>query len=382
MFLKSTQCPSVGVESSIEEILLLNTISFGTFFNDLIQYGVWADPVSAASADRDFFGNGTAILNYDPGKGRYIRTGRRVRKGEPIFTVDIEAFGVEEIYKKNYCHHCLSYSPEPYSIVCEDCGQVYYCSDECRTHDTNHQHECLPLKKFYQHHDGPVESITYYRTDINVLSLLLSGAENLITILVTNYDKTDSAKRIEAWKIAFRLEEFFEYRISLSNILATVCSTDCNCFSSDVEPDGITLLSAKFAMLEHNCIPNAARHVDGRKVTVYALKDIPEDNPVAINYISALYHRNVRRQNLAEYYYFQCGCSLCRSGKDELSPEELEDFNEKYSPQTPGSVPSSSCFSFLNGRIVEHRADENGDYPSVLKGHIVRQRTFCGRGSS
>lgn len=375
--LEVNPCPSVGIESSIEEILLLNGISFKTFFEDLITNAAASVKSETQPVDHNFFGNDTVTLSSDPVKGRCILTRRDIKKGEDLFTVDIEAFGAEEIYKQNYCHHCLQYSEQPYTIRCGECGQVYYCSDRCREFDSLHANECAALARFYEDPADPMESITYYRTDIQALSRLLGETENPLAILVSNYDKTDTAKRIETWKIAFKLEELFDRKLSLSNILATVCSTDCNCFSADYDPDGVTLLSSKFAMLEHNCIPNAARKIDGRKVTVFSLKDIPANSPVSISYISALYHRNVRLQNLAEYYYFQCKCPLCQSENDEISGEDFKLLKEYYRPDTPVRLSSSSCYSFLSGRTIEHRADSDVKYPSVLKDTLYGKGLFA-----
>jgi D-alanine-D-alanine ligase-like ATP-grasp enzyme len=368
--LEVNPCPSVGVESSIEEILKLGNIPFGRFLQDLLEYGTSRAPAVRGAPDEEddsFDAEGRVALRRDPVKGRWIQARRSIREGEPVFTAEVEAAGVEEVWKRHYCHHCLAFSQSAYTSGCDRCGQVFYCSVACRQADSAHAPECDPLKRLYQDFDGPVESLTYYRTDIQALARIFCQGETALAGLVTHFDRADTTKRLEAWRIALRLEALFEGRISLSNILATVCSTDCNCFSADYDPDGITLLSSRFSMLEHNCLPNAARRVEGRTVTVYALKEIPVGTPVAISYISALYHRSIRRQNLAEYYYFECGCPLCCSVSDEIPPDDLERIRRGLPADTPQRLDHSACFSFLSGRLVEHRVVEDGPYPSTLQ---------------
>jgi hypothetical protein len=348
----------------------MSGIPFSRFLEDLLEYGVsgTATVCGPGGDDDGLFDEGDGVaLRRDPAKGRCLQARRPTRQGEPIFTAEVDGFGVEEAWKRHYCHHCLAFSPTAYSSGCERCGQVFYCSDACRQADRAHEPECGPLTRLYQDFDGPVESLTYYRTNIQALTRVFCQGEGALARLVTNYDRADSTKRLEAWRIALRLAGLLEGRISLSNILATVCATDCNCFSADYDPDGITLLSRRFAMLEHNCLPNAARRVDGRRVTIYALTDIPAGSPVAISYISALYHRSIRRQNLAEYYYFECGCALCRSATDEIPPGDLERIARLHPADPLERLTYSACFSFLSGRLVEHRIVEDGPYPSALR---------------
>ena len=365
--LEVNPCPSVGVESSIEEILGLNGIPFDRFMRDLMRHGSYSGPAGAPEVDPRFFEGGKVRLHHDPGVGRCVRTTVAVRKGDPLFVAEIEAFGVEDAYKRNYCHRCLAFSERTYATACTGCGQVYYCSEACRALDVRHGPECEPLRRFHADCAEPVDSLSYYRVDIQVLARLFIGGERPLAALVAHFDKTDTARRMEAWRVASKLERLFDGRISLSNILATVCATDCNCFSGDHDPDGITLLSSRFAMMEHSCLPNAGRRREGDKVTLFALKDIPAGDPVAISYISALYHRSVRRQNLSEYYYFECGCPLCRSAGDEIPPEDLEALKDYYRSADCERLSRSSCYSFLSGRVVEHRTDADGAHPSFLK---------------
>lgn len=383
--LEVNACPSVGKESTIEEILNLNGLSFQSFLEDILAIGARQDSQDNGPRGDDFYQYDRVSLYHDPVKGRCIHTRKAVLRGQELFRASIDAFGVEEMYKRNYCHHCLEYSDKEYTINCPDCREVWYCSEECRAADSGHTAECGALAAFYAHDHGDREAVTYYRTNIQVLARLLDTPGTPLARLVTNYDKMGPGKQLWVWKIALKLSGLFPGKFPLSVVLAAVTSTDCNCFSADYDPDGVTLLSGGFAMLEHSCIPNAARRVRGRTVTVFALKDIPALSAVSISYISALYSRAVRAQNLAEYYYFQCGCPLCLSADDSIADEDLRliaDYYRKspdFDAENPRRITVSSCYSFLSGGIVEHLDTACPDYPSILGANTYGKALFAAR---
>jgi hypothetical protein len=200
--------PSVVTESTIEEILSLNGISFGEFIRDLFAYGAFDSVADTRRFDGPSFPGEAVRLAHDPVKGRCIRANADVGRGEDLFSASIDAFGVEDHYKRNSCHGCLAYSAEDLAVRCEACGEVGYCSEECRATDGGHAAECGPLREFHATFDGDWAAVTYYRTDIQALSRVLADADSPLKSLVTNYDKLDLGKTIGAWRIALRLDRF------------------------------------------------------------------------------------------------------------------------------------------------------------------------------
>ena len=105
--LEVNACPSIGLESTIEEILRLNDDPFERFFNDLLQFGTNTSSKEKLWDDQGFYNSDHVILTRDPVKGGCVKTKKNIKRGVVLFSADIEAFGAEEFYKKNYCNHCL-----------------------------------------------------------------------------------------------------------------------------------------------------------------------------------------------------------------------------------------------------------------------------------
>lgn len=82
------------------------------------------------------------------------------------------------------------------------------------------------------------------------------------------------------------------------------------------------------SMIQHSCEPNARPVVEDGKIMVLALKDIPVNGEVTIDYVldNWLYDYSFRALALSGDRGISCCCSTCEKGKSRIPETEQGDF--------------------------------------------------------
>jgi len=91
---------------------------------------------------------------------------------------------------------------------------------------------------------------------------------------------------------------------------------------------GIFLTASR---INHSCTPNAYHsfNTNSRQLTVFAIKDIPENTEITISYIDHLDYEK-RRGILWERYRFTCDCELCeKRGSDRENSDNKFTYIQK-----------------------------------------------------
>ncbi|TGO69546.1 hypothetical protein BELL_0767g00010 [Botrytis elliptica] len=104
-------------------------------------------------------------------------------------------------------------------------------------------------------------------------------------------------------------------------------------------------LFANACRINHACDRNAGAHwmESSQQIAVTALKDIPKNDEITINYLGLFKSRRVRRASLQRNFGFDCSCGLCSLPENE----------SKKSDRQLSEIPRLSAFIF--GRIAASR---------------------------
>ena len=75
------------------------------------------------------------------------------------------------------------------------------------------------------------------------------------------------------------------------------------------------------SIIDHSCRPNVVVSFDGETLRMRLLEDYPEQEldfgKLFISYIDLIDTAEVRREQLAERYYFHCACERCRDEQEQ-----------------------------------------------------------------
>lgn len=95
------------------------------------------------------------------------------------------------------------------------------------------------------------------------------------------------------------------------------------------------------SLINHSCDPNSVMIFNGRSLSVRALKEISKGEEITISYIDNTSPTHKRQGELAERYFFECGCLRCTSGN------EIKDPREAFGCLSPG------CDGWVSGRVID-----------------------------
>lgn len=208
---------------------------------------------------------------------------------------------------------------------CTMCKVVRYCNAMCQKEDwTSHKGECPCLKRVFP--DVPLDSVWL------MLKLVLkqkagdNGQSVKNDIGWRNFSdfkshseeiKCDQNRTEQLSKIVFTLRKLLRDS-SLppgDKLMETFGKMVINSFTvcdGELQPIGVAIYLSP-SLLDHSCEPNAVVTFQGTKLTVRAIKDIPDPSPpnISISYVDQLATKAERQRQLSEQYYFTCQCSRC-----------------------------------------------------------------------
>lgn len=269
-------------------------------------------------------------------------------------------------------------SPSPitnWTISCDACQMVYYCSEACKVENTHfHQLMCPSLTKL-RHMSWVYADVTMARMVIAIMARRFLENESE----AGNIDKNeylasvvggkqhcsgDSVARDESSRFEFDvmslvsneaqiLQKTLSRRRSLVSFLNKIPTRDerltlgdSNRMVSligkiDQNTFGVRYdrnLSYAFALVpamsyfNHSCAPNVCVIQHNTVVNIYALRDIEVGEEVAISYIETNRPTKDRRRCLQAEYNFYCRCSRCNAAPVENA--SYDDFVERYCCKT------------------------------------------------
>jgi hypothetical protein len=336
------------------------------------------------------FGNSGISIKFTSQKGRHVITERDLKAGEIVFISEPYTQVVHEDYKTSVCSYCFKYQDKyaPYTLHCEECSQVWYCSEACRSLHFKelHHYECHFLKKLHTA-TAPSDNhlLSKLRHVINMLckrkaeeSKWTEDATARDTALPTFADvQLLVSHRQETLKIPGvstvyaglyeRLKDIMGLHLDLNleECLDLLSRMDCNQFGIWSHEDlllGLTV-HPHACFFNHSCLPNCIRHSEGRKFLFTTLYPIPKGSELNISYISADLPTAKRQQTLKGSYFFQCVCPRCnqRPGAYPFPPKVYDEFFFKYlkCPKGPGLLRVRCTFP-------DHRTSSNTTKRSPL----------------
>merc|ERR1712216_448245 len=76
-----------------------------------------------------------------------------------------------------------------------------------------------------------------------------------------------------------------------------------------------TALAPVAALMNHSCFPNAAKRFEGRRLVMYAIRDIGPDEEVCFSYLSRDIAGPERQQALWNTWRIPCRCTRCKASE-------------------------------------------------------------------
>jgi hypothetical protein len=313
------------------------------------------------------FGDTQIKIRYTPGRGRYIVTERDLKAGEVILITKPYTLVVHDEYEFSVCHYCQKYEKDfsSYTLICEDCQHVAYCSQQCKdSHYAElHRYECPFLVALLAFEEYEPLLRTKARHAINALvkrklerevhngarDATLSDAptfEDLELLISHRQQLNDATPGVQAiyrsiYQALYEVMPAEYLPFDDEHLIDLLCKMDCNQFGVWSHEDTLLGLSVHpFAcFFNHNCLPNCIRHSVGRDFYFTTLYPVPKNSELTITYIGAEEPVKKRRATLSNSYYFECNCFRCcrRKGFHKYLPQAYDAFFDVIQcPNGPG----------------------------------------------
>ena len=247
---------------------------------------------------------------------------RDIIAGEVLFTDTPGAVGPDS-NPKPVCLNC--YKRLPMLIYrCRYCG-VPLCSPHCQTDDGHHVREC----SLFQSSGCPritVDDFTkpcsWYNA-IMVLRLLWLRDNDqetwkMIDMLMDHLETQKPESKRKNFIVDFILNHCKLKQFSEEEIRHIIGVLDTNAYIICENPNKDTDLQGLFpimSILNHSCTSNTVSYAnDDFSFTCRAVTPIKAGEEITTNYLHHHYHyygTSYRRQELGEFWHFQCGCERC-----------------------------------------------------------------------
>ncbi|KAI9918730.1 hypothetical protein PsorP6_012028 [Peronosclerospora sorghi] len=122
------------------------------------------------------------------------------------------------------------------------------------------------------------------------------------------------------------IRDFYELQNDLeTEILQLFGRVNCNAFSiaNDLTNKTVGIgLYPDSALFNHDCEPNCAVSFKGREMLIHAIKDVNVGQELTVSYIELLQSTTRRQKELRESYFFDCECTRCKGGANEMFAED------------------------------------------------------------
>ena len=233
--------------------------------------------------------------------------------------------------------------------ACDGCLHMFYCSKECQKNDWKiHKLECKIYKAHYERiqlphptndnlltHDYFWFLLRVYLTlerfpDRRTESFKVPGTD---PVKYRSYDdlrtcvheiRTDLARVLNFEMIWDNFYREAGLNFNRGKLFEHFCKIAINRFcvkNVDLRVIGLSIFVPESGF-KHSCIPNAALVFNGMNLEVRALKNIPKDEKITINYVTTYISNGIISQEdrlklLKKQYFFDCSCPICLNCKGE-----------------------------------------------------------------
>jgi len=288
-----------------------------------------------------------------PDRGRIAVAIRDIKQGEIFLRTAPYGYCLSDNSVHYVCDHCTKPNYlKGFSIHCENCRRVYYCSEVCKdAAKSHHYHECGPLKKL----DSKFSAYEFQMAGLVIRTLSRKKRDNLqpegcLSVnysdtrhLISHYDDFQPEKiicfeTITDHILSMKDEDSF-LDVPKEEIMEILSKTECNCYGYWGIPGesgiGVFPLASYF---NHSCSPNSFRFEDGLQIYFRASMDITVGSEILTTYIDTHESYDYRQSVMREGFFFSCCCNRCNVEKDH--PRSL--LNSKSKPPLI-SCPLPEC---------------------------------------
>ncbi|KAE8148046.1 SET and MYND domain protein [Aspergillus avenaceus] len=258
------------------------------------------------------------------GLGRGLFATSTIQSGEDILTVSTPFVAVLDTQRLgDTCSGCLgrsSLEPQDNLRACTACQVVKYCDKTCQAKDWKfaHQLECRIFQKL-KPNILPNNARAMLRMVLRSKRGKYDGEELELFSQLDTHIKEIREENPDQWeRISLSSKAVKAYSatpMSEEAIAAYGARLDMNAFNLvDAFYDRIGLYVHPYAaIINHDCNPNAVTGFDGDTLYIKALRAIQKDEQICITYIDVTESVQVRRTQLRDRYFFDCGCSKCKA---------------------------------------------------------------------
>lgn len=265
-------------------------------------------------------------------------------------------------------------------LGCERCGSVFYCSSLCASAHRASQHapfECPRLMKLRQllamvearGIDAPAEFAdlaTHTVTTIAAFQAQRPGWEHLARL-----ESHGREVAVALGPAAGLLHDLYSDTPALTRDFITEVIGIVRCNSLEIaEASGMGVGQALYcgelattSYFNHSCAPNCA--IDTISHSIVTTRAIARGEELCISYLPQLYWPcRLRRDRLAEHFYFTCRCTRCVASDAGADP-----FDKATQMALP--LPSSG------GATVSKESDDESSRAAVTARLHVRVQRLC-----
>lgn len=256
----------------------------------------------------------------------FHKQGSLIHKEAPFACV------LQSRYRAERCDKCFKQGKV---LKCSNCLYVRYCNRFCQKEAwPEHQEECGKLKEIGESRVVPDAALMMSR----IIRKLLKGGD-----LTKGYYTAKSYRRFwdlmaheeDICKDAKRMEHFQALTVVLRSLIdepampsnqellrifGKICINTFNILDNEMNSIG-TGMYLGASIMDHSCRPNAVATFDGCTINVRLLEDYQggeiDFGKIFISYIDLLNPADLRREQLRNRYYFECGCERCRDEQEQ-----------------------------------------------------------------
>uniref|UniRef100_A0A182PMG0 MYND-type domain-containing protein n=1 Tax=Anopheles epiroticus TaxID=199890 RepID=A0A182PMG0_9DIPT len=314
------------------------------------------------------------------------------RRGDVILQEKPFACVLDPRYRDSRCDRCFK---EAKVKKCSNCLYVRYCGRACQKEAwSDHKEECEKLKLLPPGLVVPSAALMIAR----IVRRLLKGGDTYKGYYTSKLYRKFSdlmpheeniradAKRMDHFATLYvvlqRLldEASRPTKAELLRIYGKMCINTFNILDTEMNTIG-TGMYIGASIIDHSCRPNVIVSFDGETLKMRLLEDYPEQElnfrKLFISYIDLIDTTEVRRDQLAERYYFDCACERCR---DEQEQKRMN----------AAACPNKSCYEPLDmndpqlercptcGSVVTHSDRETfNEISSFTRDHLAQMKNVA-----
>ena len=248
--------------------------------------------------------------------------------GTEILRCQPFAYVVNSDLRNSICDSCFT-SNQGGLKKCSGCKFVYYCSVQCQRQGWNkgHREECAYLRRVQKYPPDTVRLLARIvlklkQGGMREVANLPNGQQRYFDDLMSHQkDIVRDCHRIEAFQSFFEvLKDCFAFELppktEVLDIYGKVLINSFNIMNDEYQSVGIGLYLAA-SVLDHSCDPNSSVIFDGKNLVLRSIKDVTHFDQIRISYTNLIDTAEMRKEKLAQQYYFTCKCKKCDDDQEE-----------------------------------------------------------------